>query len=151
MCKGNRFYSLPTVGIFLTFFIMLIPHLGIAQNIYYVSSQGDDSKQGTTELSAWKTIAKVNSINFSPGDIVNFKSDQKFSDAILNCQTGVTYTSYGGIGETIIGDSLDNTSTSTTVQIDKEDILLNNLKIYGYKNAQYVLPLQKEVLLLIIV
>ncbi len=41
---------------------------------YYVTSHGDDLKSGNSDLSAWKTIAKVNSMNFNPGDIVSFKT-----------------------------------------------------------------------------
>ena len=78
-----------------------------AQEIYYVSSQGDDSKPGNSESSAWRTIAKVSSMSFNPGDIVSFKSGQKFNDAVLNCKQGVTYNTYGGSEKAIIGDSLE--------------------------------------------
>lgn len=40
---------------------------------FYVSVDGDDSNDGRTIASAWKTLAKVNSVNFAPGDFVLFK------------------------------------------------------------------------------
>jgi hypothetical protein len=44
-------------------------------NAYYVSfSGGDDSNNGTSQASPWKTIAKVNSQTFQPGDHILFKA-----------------------------------------------------------------------------
>ena len=44
--------------------------------IYYVSGDGDDSNDGLTELTPWKTISKVNSYDagtgFNAGDIIKF-------------------------------------------------------------------------------
>jgi hypothetical protein len=38
---------------------------------YYVSnSTGNDTQNGTTSSSAWKTLSKVNSFAFQPGDTV---------------------------------------------------------------------------------
>jgi parallel beta-helix repeat protein len=38
---------------------------------YYVdSAKGDDNNDGTTETSSWKSLAKVNSFKFSPGDAI---------------------------------------------------------------------------------
>lgn len=46
-----------------------------AQTTYYVSPFGDDSKNGKSETSAWKTIAKVNEMElaFQNGDIILFE------------------------------------------------------------------------------
>lgn len=40
---------------------------------YYVKPDGNDAAAGTSDATAWKTIAKVNSFNFQPGDDVYFK------------------------------------------------------------------------------
>ena len=125
MFKRVRFITVSSIGFYIMFLMLtLIPNIGKAQEIYYVSSQGDDSKPGNSESTAWRTIAKVNSMNFNPGDVVGFKSDREFSDAILNCKTGVTYTTYGGTTKAIIGDSLGNLITSTTIQINNENVTL---------------------------
>jgi hypothetical protein len=41
---------------------------------YYVdATNGKDTNNGTSELTPWKTIAKVNSSNFNPGSEILFK------------------------------------------------------------------------------
>src|SRR5690348_8281393 len=50
--------------------------------IFYVSSSGNDSSSGTSSLSAWKTITKVNSKNFSGGDQILFEGGKTFSGKI---------------------------------------------------------------------
>jgi hypothetical protein len=39
---------------------------------YYVKSTGSDSNSGLSDALAWKTISKVNSQTFSPGDTILF-------------------------------------------------------------------------------
>ena len=140
MFKRVRFTTVSSIGFCIFFFILvLIPNLGKAHETYYVSSQGDDSRPGNSESNAWRTIAKVSSMNFNPGDIVSFKSGQNFADAMLICKQGVTYTTYNGSAKAIIGDSLGSISTTATVQINQTGVELNNLKIYGYANASAVI------------
>ena len=41
---------------------------------YYVdAANGNDANNGTSELTTWKTIAKVNASRFKPGDQILFK------------------------------------------------------------------------------
>jgi hypothetical protein len=49
---------------------------------YYVSPTGNDTSAGTSTTSTWKTIAKVNAINFLAGDHIYFQGDQTFSGRI---------------------------------------------------------------------
>lgn len=42
--------------------------------VYYVDPNGDDNNDGKSDTQAWKTIGKVNSIVFNPGDQILFKS-----------------------------------------------------------------------------
>ena len=140
MFKRSEVKVVLSALIYLFFFIiMLVPNFGYAQQIYYVSSQGDDSKPGNSESTAWRTIAKVSSMSFNSGDIVSFKSGQKFNDAVLNCKQGVTYNTYGGSEKAIIGDNLRNTSSDATIQINYEYVTLSNIKIYGYSNSNRVI------------
>ena len=139
MYKMGRFKSIPVRGILLYFLILMLSNQANAQITYYVSNQGNDSNTGTSESSSWKTIGKVSSINFIPGDIVNFKSGQKFSDDVLDCKNGVTYKTYGGTDQAIIGDSLGSTSSLTTIQINSLNVTLNNLKIYGYSYSPHII------------
>lgn len=47
----------------------------VPETTYYVDAEnGDDSNVGTSESEAWKTLTKVNSITYNPGDKILFKS-----------------------------------------------------------------------------
>lgn len=41
---------------------------------YYISPDGDDSNTGLSEQAAWKTLEKVNSMTFEPGDAIRFEA-----------------------------------------------------------------------------
>ena len=49
---------------------------------YYLSSLGDDTSNGTTQASAWRTISRVNATTFQPGDRVLFEGGQTFAGGI---------------------------------------------------------------------
>ncbi|MBK9282727.1 MAG: discoidin domain-containing protein [Sphingobacteriaceae bacterium] len=69
------------IAIFLSFacLISLFP-----QTTYYVSSsQGNDSNSGTSENSPWKTIGKLNSRSFNPGDNILFKRGDQWAGSEL--------------------------------------------------------------------
>jgi len=76
---------------------------------YYVSSSGDDSANGLTELTAWKTISRVNSSFslFKPGDKILFKSGDTFYGTIKIARSGtasdpIIIGSYGTGGKPVI-------------------------------------------------
>lgn len=76
---------------------------------YYVSSTGNDSDDGTTESTPWKTIAKVNSSfnNFKAGDRILFKCGDEFHGTINITKSGIsafpiTIGSYGSGGKPVI-------------------------------------------------
>ncbi len=48
-------------------------------NIYYIdSNEGEDTHDGKSKKTPWKTLSKVNSITFSPGDKILFKAGTKY-------------------------------------------------------------------------
>ncbi len=47
---------------------------------YYVSNQGDDSFDGVTPDTAWKTIARLSQVQFQPGDSVYFAAGSTFTE-----------------------------------------------------------------------
>ncbi|WP_168735666.1 S-layer homology domain-containing protein [Cohnella fermenti] len=48
---------------------------GAAQGtVYYVSPNGNDSNDGTSQATPWKTVQKVNATTFSPGDMILFQA-----------------------------------------------------------------------------
>ncbi len=61
------------------------PDLGTAaaaRVTYYVSASGNDVNPGTSPGRAWKSIAKVNSRTFSPGDSILFQGGAVFSGGL---------------------------------------------------------------------
>lgn len=46
---------------------------------YYVSAAGDDSADGRSPDTAWRTLTRVNGRNWNPGDAVLFEGGQSFS------------------------------------------------------------------------
>ncbi len=61
---------------------------------YYVSNDGNDSNDGLTPETAWKTTSKVSSANLKAGDGVFFRRGDTFRGQIL-ATDGVTYSAYG--------------------------------------------------------
>lgn len=108
-----------------SFLFLLLTSVLIAQTTYYVS------KDGTGNFSS---ISQVNSASLQPGDIVSFQGGSQFSDAVLLCKEGVTYTSYGSSKSTI-GDSLKTISDNASIQIDVLNVSVIGLKVYAYKNS----------------
>ncbi|MFN7140831.1 MAG: hypothetical protein ACK4UN_15965, partial [Limisphaerales bacterium] len=49
---------------------------------YYVSPTGNDSNNGLSSSSPWRTITKVNGINFAAGDRILFQGGATFSGSI---------------------------------------------------------------------
>ncbi|MBN2485473.1 MAG: T9SS type A sorting domain-containing protein [Bacteroidales bacterium] len=68
---------------------------------YYVSNSGNDSANGTSPETAWKTIAKVNSGSYLPGDSILFKcGDIWRMETLIPPSSGtkqnyITFSSYG--------------------------------------------------------
>ncbi len=50
---------------------------------YYVSATGNDANAGTSPSLAWRSIAKVNSRTFSPGDKILFQGGAVFSGGLV--------------------------------------------------------------------
>jgi hypothetical protein len=70
---------------------------------YYISPTGNDSNNGTSISSPWKSIGKVNSASFKAGDSVLFQGGKTFNGTLSfsshdagNASTPVTFGSYSG-------------------------------------------------------
>ncbi len=78
-------------------------------NIYYVSPKGNDSNDGLSEKTAWKTPARVsNAPELKWGDVVLFERGQMFRGVDIRCVEGVTYSAYGEGKKPIINCSPEN-------------------------------------------
>ena len=77
---------------------------------YYVDPSGSDASAGTSPTQAWRSIAKVNSWPFQPGDVIYFKAGGLWRET-LNPGTGgaagapITFTAYGAGSQPVISGS----------------------------------------------
>jgi hypothetical protein len=100
---------------------------------YYVSSTGLDGNAGTSPAAAWKTISRVNSHAFAPGDQVFFAAGATFvgtvyfgPGALGNATNPVTLTSYG-VGRATI----DGGTTNAIYAYDCAGVVISNLNFIG--------------------
>ncbi|MBR3894296.1 MAG: hypothetical protein IKJ35_04015 [Clostridia bacterium] len=68
--------------------------IAIKGTAYYVKNDGDDSLDGKTPQTAWKTLARVGAAELCDGDGVFFRRGDLFR-GILRTKSGVTYAAYG--------------------------------------------------------
>ena len=62
----------------------------IRDRVYYLDNvNGRDSNSGLTEALAWNTIAKVNTISFSPGDQILFKRGETWHETLIPLTSGI--------------------------------------------------------------
>lgn len=112
-------------------------NVSAAGNTYYVSSSGNDSNSGT-ESAPWKTLAKVSSSAFSPGDQILFKRGETWTGTTQlvisesgNSTSRITLSSYG----TGIAPSISNTSSvggqKDIMEISGSYITISNLRLTG--------------------
>ncbi len=89
---------------------------------YYISADGDDSADGLTEATAWKTLSKANSAEIASGDAVLFRRGDTFRGHIL-AKSGVTYSAYGdGAKPNIFGWGKNSADASLWKKTDAEGI-----------------------------
>ena len=68
--------------------------LVIRGTTYYVSSNGDDGRDGRTPETAWKTLGRVSQAYLNPGDGVLFQRGDLFRGSVQT-RPGVCYGAYG--------------------------------------------------------
>ncbi|HEY9258002.1 DUF7594 domain-containing protein [Chitinophaga sp.] len=102
--------------------------------IYYVDPAGNDTNAGTSTTAAWKTIAKVNTITFAPGDQILFKSGGVWNDTLHPKGSGsagapITIDKYNGTTLPVInGGGMQN--GTNTLLLDKVSYwTVSNLEI----------------------
>ncbi len=78
------------------------------QNTYYISNRGNDSNDGLSSQTPWRTISKLNSVNFQPSDNILFNSGDIWTGQSLkisssgNSDNPIVYSSYGSGEKPII-------------------------------------------------
>ncbi len=99
------------------FLLFCYTSLASATNYYVSSSAGNDGLDGKSQLNAWKTISKVNSKTFLPGDSILFKKGDVWREELLVPSSGtsasyIVFSSYGsGDNPKILGSTQATTWT----------------------------------------
>lgn len=120
---------LKSLLIFLMFGCSLVSS---AKNYYIDARNGNDENKGTSSKSAWKSLEKVNSWNFSPGDTVFFLRNIEWKGGlIIRCSGAefnpVVYTSYGkGLAPVIKNPGVDR---EAAINIKSDWVVVENLFI----------------------
>lgn len=87
---------------------------------YYVSNDGNDSNDGLTPDTAWKTLEKVSEAELNAGDGILFKRGDIFRGAVMT-KEGVTYAAYGnGEKPRLYGSEMDLADASLWELYDSE-------------------------------
>ncbi len=93
---------------------------------YYVSEAGNDSADGKTPETAWKTLSKVSGAGLKEGDGVFFKRGDTFRGQ-LTTQKGVTYSAYGeGAKPNIYGSEKNYANIGYWQKTDRENIYVSS-------------------------
>ncbi len=87
--------------------IILVPSFCWATTYYVDATNGNDNNTGLSQITAWQTISKVNSSNFSPGDNILFKRGEIWREALVVPSSGssgnpITFDAYGSGNNPII-------------------------------------------------
>lgn len=126
-------------------FIILLFSLNASATNYYVSNTGSDAANGLTPGTAWQTIAKVNSINFSAGDSILFKRGDSWREALRPHNSGtagnnIIYSAYGTGARPIFTGfqtvSLNDSSGFYNALVPQSVTSLNTVKIGGVLRAK---------------
>ena len=105
--------------ILLSLFLLALPARAAT---YYVDfSGGNDSNNGTSLSAPWKTIAKVNSSTFQPGDSILFKSGEMWREQLNVPSSGavgqpIIFGAYGSGAQPVITGSSVTTGWTTESQ-----------------------------------
>src|SRR5688572_18003810 len=100
---------------------------------YYVANGGDDSHAGTTAERPWKSLDRINSFRFQPGDRVLLKGGDSFHGTLQltaedsgDKSAGVAISSFGSGRASIAAGKETGISA-----IDVENLTIQNLVVRG--------------------
>ena len=82
----------------LILFCLAFQAVNLLATTYYVSPSGNDNNSGTSTGAPWKTLAKVNNTNFSPGDKILFQRGGEWREASGRVREAVSkWNEVGGV------------------------------------------------------
>ena len=102
---------------------LLIPCLAFAGKYYVDSKNGNDSNAGIRMDVPWKSLDKVNTGGFKPGDVISFRRGSEWSGELVISTSGekgrpITFTAYGEGKEPVISNPGDPTGVSIRINGD---------------------------------
>lgn len=107
------------------------PAMATGAHVYYVGTSGNDSNEGTSASTAWRTIKKVNAHLFEAGDQVLFEGGEKFKGMLYIRRSGssgnpIRFASYG------TGKAIVNGGNSTGIYVHNcSFITIDSLVVSG--------------------
>ncbi len=124
-----------------------------ATNYFVSSSIGNDSYNGTTEITPWKTIDKINAFQFSPGDSIFLKGGDSWRGSLVpksgSVSNNIYYGAYSINSKPVILGSVSFNNSSKWINksgnlwecdtifdssiLDIGNIILNNAEKIGVK------------------
>ena len=82
---SNRLWKQLAIGALIVFTITFILNCGLfkSERAYYIDSgSGSDDNSGTSKNSPWKSLSKVSSMTFQPGDNIYFKRGSTYTGCV---------------------------------------------------------------------
>ncbi|MFK7692228.1 fibronectin type III domain-containing protein [Paenibacillus sp. HJGM_3] len=102
---------------------------------YYIdSADGNDSNNGTSEATAWRSLSKVNNRNFLPGDRILFKSGGSWSGSLKLKSSGsdanpIVVSKYGDGPAPVINANADYAAINLE---NVQNVTLENLELTNF-------------------
>ncbi len=116
-------------------YLMTTP-LQLLATTYYVSDNtGNDSNNGTSTATPWKTLSKVSTTNFSPGDFILFKAGETWVGQLVISSSGtsgapIIYGKYGTGNLPYLASQ--GAHKATIYSLNKQYFELTDLKVTNF-------------------
>jgi hypothetical protein len=113
-------------------FLVFLCNASFATN-YYVSSSGNDGNSGTSTSSPWKTLSKLDSVDFKAGDTIHFKRGDKWTGKFKVTESGdsnnpIRFTSYGnGAFPKLSNPDWDYTWDGVVIRVSGDYLIIEKL------------------------
>ena len=103
-----------------------------AKSYYIDSENGNDDNNGTSEKSAWKSLEKVNSWNYNPGDTICFLRATEWTGGLIIKSSGtesnpIVYTSYGKGSAPVIKNP--GVESAVAIKINSDWVVVENFMV----------------------
>lgn len=88
--KGMRrfLWAIASIQLLVSTVFGPITFVSASGTTYYVSAAGNDANNGTSTATPWKTLTKVNNVNFTAGDQILFKAGDVWSGKLVINDSG---------------------------------------------------------------